>query len=95
MPGQEQIRASRPPSLGHVQKNYHFNERLGYEGKMRANQWKYADYDGDRLVDLIIGQGIWTEYGWDDAFDSQGNWTRGPLHGYVYIARNTGTNDKT
>jgi len=92
MPGHEQLGLSLT-SLGEAKK-LPLAERLGYEGKMRANQWKYADYDADGLLDLIVGQGIWTEYGWDNAFDSEGNWTRGPLHGYVYLARNTGTNDK-
>ena len=31
------------------------------------------------------GAGFWGDYGWDNAFDSKGQWTRGPLHGYVYI----------
>ena len=92
LPGKEQVGLSLA-SLGEAKK-LPLDERLGYEGKMRANQWKYADYDADGLLDLIIGQGIWTDYGWDDAFDALGNWTRGPLHGYVYFARNTGTNEK-
>lgn len=62
--------------------------------KIRANQWRYADYDGDGAYDLIVGIEDWTEYGWDNAFNDQGEWTRGPLHGYVYYLRNTGTNDK-
>ena len=62
--------------------------------KVRANQWKFVDYDGDGTQDLIIGIGDWKEYGWDNAFDEKGEWTRGPLHGYVYLARNTGTNDQ-
>jgi len=63
-----------------------------HEGKVRANQWKYADFDGDGQLDLLIGIGDWFEYGWDNAFSDQGEWTRGPLRGYVYWARNTGTN---
>lgn len=64
-----------------------------HRGTVRANQWKYADYDGDGRLDLVIGIGDWSDYGWDDAFDERGQWTRGPLHGYVYLARNVGTND--
>jgi len=60
-------------------------------GKVRANQWRYVDYDGDGALDLVIGVGDWKAYGWDNAFDKQGNWTRGPLHGYVYLLRNEGT----
>ncbi|MGD8239782.1 MAG: VCBS repeat-containing protein, partial [Armatimonadota bacterium] len=59
----------------------------------RSNQWKICDYDGDGLNDLIIGASDWREYGWDDAFDARGEWTNGPLHGCVYFAKNTGTND--
>lgn len=62
--------------------------------KIRANQWRYADYDGDGLQDLIVGIEDWTQYGWDNAFNAKGEWTRGPLHGYVYYLRNAGTNDK-
>ena len=58
----------------------------------RTNQWKYADYNGDGIFDLIIGASDWREYGWDDAFNSEGNWTNGPLHGYVYWVKNNGSN---
>ena len=63
------------------------------KGRVRANQWQYCDYDADGALDLIVGVGDWEEYGWDNAFDSQGRWTRGPLHGYVYLIRNTGTTE--
>ncbi|OYW20327.1 MAG: hypothetical protein B7Z55_07460, partial [Planctomycetales bacterium 12-60-4] len=63
-----------------------------HPNKVRANQWRYVDYDGDDKVDLIVGVEDWTEYGWDDAFNSEGVWTRGPLHGVVYWLRNQGTN---
>ncbi|MBX3449040.1 MAG: VCBS repeat-containing protein [Planctomycetaceae bacterium] len=58
-----------------------------HPNKVRQNVWKRLDYDGDGTRDLIVGVGDWTEYGWDDAFDSQGKWTRGPLHGHVYWLR--------
>ncbi|MBN1805214.1 MAG: VCBS repeat-containing protein [Sedimentisphaerales bacterium] len=64
------------------------------KGRIRANQWQYCDYDGDGVLDLIAGIGYWTDYGWDNAFDKDGRWTRGPLHGYVYLLRNTGGNEK-
>ena len=60
------------------------------EGRIRANQWKQVDYDGDGRLDLMVGIGDWSDYGWDDAFDSRGRWTNGPLHGWVFWARNTG-----
>ena len=61
--------------------------------RVRANQWQYCDYDGDEVLDLIVGVGDWGDYGWDNAFDNQGRWMRGPLHGYVYLIHNTGTNE--
>lgn len=63
-------------------------------GRTRANQWHYLDYDADGALDICIGLGYWGDYGWDNAFDAQGRWLRGPLHGYVYLARNKGTTDK-
>ena len=63
------------------------------QGRIRANQWHYCDYDGDGVLDIIVGVGDWQDYGWDNAFDRQGRWTRGPLHGYVYRIRNAGTNE--
>jgi len=64
------------------------------EGRIRANQWKYCDYDGDGNLDLVVGVEDWADYGWDNAFDKEGRWTHGPLHGYVYRLRNIATNDK-
>lgn len=61
--------------------------------KVRHNQWRYADYDGDGALDLITGIEDWSYYGWDDAWNSKGEWTNGPLHGFVLLHRNTGTTD--
>ena len=55
-------------------------------GRIRAKQWKLADWEGDGDLDLLIGVGDWGDYGWDDAFDGTGTWTNGPLHGFVYLA---------
>jgi hypothetical protein len=71
-------------------------EQIDYEPtfKMtRARQWKFVDYDGDDVLDLVVGASDWTEYGWDDAYDSKGVWQQGPLHGHVYVIRNEGTNN--
>ncbi len=62
-----------------------------HPNKVRANMWRLVDYDGDGRLDLVVGVGDWTEYGWDNAYDASGRWTRGPLRGFVYLVRNTGT----
>jgi hypothetical protein len=62
--------------------------------RIRANQWRYLDYDGDGRQDLIVGIEDWADYGWDDAFTPKGEWTNGPLRGFIYYLRNTGTNEK-
>jgi len=64
------------------------------EGRIRANQWKLVDFDGDGRTDLAVGIGFWGDYGWDDAWDNQGRWKNGPLRGYVYLLANTGTEEK-
>lgn len=64
------------------------------DGNTRARQWKLCDYDGDGRTDVIAGIGVWEEYGWDDAYDEEGNWTSGPLHGYVYFLQNRGSDEE-
>ncbi|MEZ5400755.1 MAG: VCBS repeat-containing protein [Bryobacteraceae bacterium] len=59
----------------------------------RDDLWYPVDWDGDGRIDILAGVSDWTDYGWDDAFDANGHWTRGPLHGYVYFHRNIGSND--
>jgi len=73
-----------------------FHKPLGKQPKgpkMRHNQWRYVDFDGDGVLDLSVGVEDWSYYGWDDAWDAKGRWINGPLHGWIYIFRNTGTND--
>jgi hypothetical protein len=65
-----------------------------HPNRVRANQWKYVDYNGDGALDLVVGVEDWTEYGWDDAYDKTGRWTNGPLRGFVYWFRNTGSTEK-
>jgi len=59
--------------------------------KVRHNQWRYTDYDGDGKTDLVVGIEDWSYYGWDDAWNEKGEWLNGPLHGFVFIFRNVGT----
>jgi hypothetical protein len=35
----------------------------------------------------------WSDYGWDDAWDRDGHWKNGPLHGFVYVLANAGDNE--
>jgi len=58
----------------------------------RDDLWYPVDWDGDGRIDVLAGVSDWRDYGWDDAFDARGNWTRGPLHGYVWFHRNIGSN---
>lgn len=65
-----------------------------HPNRVRENVWRYVDFDSDGKLDIIVGVDDWTEYGWDDGYNEQGHWKRGPLHGYVYLLRNEGTSDK-
>ena len=67
--------------------------REGTRMRIRANQWKQIDFDGNGVQDLVVGIGDWTDYGWDNAYNEKGEWTHGPLRGYVYLLKNTGTTD--
>lgn len=59
-----------------------------FQEKPRFNQWKFVDFENDGDADIIIGVDDWFDYGWDNAYDGNGNWTNGPLHGYVYLVEN-------
>ncbi len=62
--------------------------------KVRHNQWRYTDFNGDGALDLVCGIEDWSFYGWDDAWDKEGNWTNGKLHGFVFVFINQGSTDK-
>ena len=70
--------------------------KVPYEGpsltegitKFRTNMWNYVDWDNDGDLDIVVGIDSWDDYGWDNAFDSKGNWTNGPLHGWVCLLEN-------
>lgn len=70
------------------------NPHAATKGRIRGNMWRTVDFDGDGDHDLIAGIGDWTELAWDHAYDSQGRWRNGPLHGYVYFTENLGTDDQ-
>jgi len=90
-PGKE-IFLKKNGDFSESKKIYHSDKvETGFK-KVRANQWKYVDYNDDGLLDLMVGHGIWDDYGWDNAFNEKGEWTNGPLHGYTYILLNKGTN---
>jgi hypothetical protein len=56
--------------------------------KIRFNQWKYVDYEHDGDIDIVVGIQDGEDYGWDNAFDENGVWVNGPLHGFVYLIEN-------
>lgn len=60
-------------------------------GRIRANQWRFVDFNGNGVEDLIVGIGFWGDYGWDDAYGEDGQWQRGPLRGLIYLLPNLGT----
>ena len=65
-----------------------------HKNKVRGNVWRYVDYDGDGVLDVVIGVGDWVAYGWDNGYDENGVWQRDPLHGYVYFVKNKGSSEK-
>lgn len=60
--------------------------------KIRFNQWKYVDYENDGDLDIVVGIQDGEDYGWDNAFNEDGVWTNGPLHGFVYLIENVDGN---
>lgn len=61
---------------------------------------RFHDLDGDGVPELIVGTDCWDDYWpngleWNDhgyrAYDAAGRWLGGPLRGFLYAFRNTGT----
>lgn len=75
---------------------YAVMDTVRYEGarieegvrKYRSQMWNAVDWDNDGDMDYIVGFDSWDDYGWDNAFDKDGKWFRGPLHGWVYLVEN-------
>jgi len=66
-------------------------DNVHHTDRIRANMWRYVDYDGNGVHDLIVGVGDWSDLIWDHAYDATGRWLNGPLHGYVYWIENRNT----
>ncbi|MCR9229143.1 MAG: VCBS repeat-containing protein [Flavobacteriaceae bacterium] len=64
------------------------NEILKDYPKRRFSQWQYVDYENDGDIDILMGVDDWADYGWDEGFDEEGKWSRGNLHGLVYLIEN-------
>jgi hypothetical protein len=63
----------------------------------RDHFWRWADFDGDGVSDLIAGHGDWSDFGWFDknewwkGYDAAGAWKGAPLHARICWLRNEGT----
>jgi len=75
----------KPVELG-LKQNPHKNN-------VRGNMWKYVDFNGDGKLDIVVGSDDWTDYGWDNAWNEKGEWTNGPLRGFLYLLQNEGTTE--
>ncbi len=60
--------------------------------RKRSSQWRYVDFENDGDLDILVGIDDWKDYGWDNAFDKNGQWKNGPLHGYVVLIENNNGN---
>ncbi len=71
---------------------------------VRGNEYihlaRFEDLDDDGQLSLVVGTDFWDEYWpngleWNDhgykAYDAAGRWLGGPLRGYVYIFKNSGS----
>ena len=60
-------------------------------GSVRFRQPRFVDFDGDGATDLVVGLQYGGDYGGDGSYDRTGRWLGGPLRGFVYLRRNSGT----
>ncbi|MDB6072200.1 MAG: repeat protein [Verrucomicrobiales bacterium] len=56
--------------------------------RLRHRQWRWSDHNGDGRPDLIAAMEDWSHYGWDNAWNPDGIWQNGPLHGYIFVFHN-------
>ena len=62
---------------------------------MRPTTGQFADFDGDGQPGLHRRVEDWADQGWDNAFTwPWGGGRGGRLHGFVYLIRNHGSNDR-
>ncbi|WP_436714891.1 exo-alpha-sialidase [Roseiconus lacunae] len=89
-PGNEVPRDSKTGKFDFAKATKIYPKANIHENGVRANMWRYVDFDGDGDQDVVVGVGDWTDLAWDHAYDSMGRWKNGPLHGYVYVIENQG-----
>jgi hypothetical protein len=76
------------PEVLPVERNFH-----GYDRRVvRADQWEYVDFNGNGVLDLVVGIGYWGEHR-GGGYNEFGQWTGGPLRGWIYLLKNSGTNE--
>ena len=91
VPGKEANRDDRTNQFDFKNLTTIYSKTNIHPSPVRGNMWRYVDFDGDGNHDIVVGAGDWTDFGWDHAYNTMGEWKNGPLHGYVYLIHNTGT----
>ncbi len=72
-------------------------DRVAEINHLRGNTWRFADFDGDGVSDLLVGHGSWDDFGsfgtndWWKHYDAHGEYHGELLKGWVFWIRNEGT----